>query len=118
MNKTLMTILALAATTTAFAEVTVYQNGYGRHASYVVHTEFKHVPLTVPDNHETYNKNLAEKKNKPPKETVNVPAKQEAERADDLRYTKKYERLQRPTISVYSNVTKKVAETKRTNPPE
>ena len=119
MNKTILALLAIVATGLAKADVTFYRGGggWGRRGTDLIHVEYKKVPLSDPSEpfHDTYRKNTGEVSRKAPKPIANLHAKQSAAQADALRTAAKMAAAQRPTISVYSNITP-AAQTTRTQP--
>ena len=108
MNKLVIAIFVATTMTAALADVYVSRGGgcgYWNNNMYRV--SYQHVPLTDPSEpyHDTYRKNLGEVDHKVAKPVANLHAKQSAAQADALRQAAKATQTQRPTISVYSNVT-------------
>ena len=113
MNKLTLTLLLAAAAATTFADVSIYRGGgCGHRNNDIIRVSYQHVPLSDPSEpyHDTYRKNVGEVNRQAAKPVANAHAKQSAAQADALRYAAKASAAQRPTISVYSNVTARQSE--------
>ena len=106
MNAKKVTILSIlvAISAVASAEVTVYPVG-GRRGGVIIHSDFKHVPLSDPSEpyHETYRKNLGETARPAVKSVSNVHAKISAAEAAQAKREAAARNVS--PISCYSNVT-------------
>ena len=115
MNRLTLTILTAALAATTFADVVIHRGGCGFRGNDIIRTSYRHVPLSDPGEpyHDTYRKNIGEVCRKAPKPVANAHAKASAAQADALRQAARAEQAQRPTISVYSNVTARQDEPRR-----